>query len=380
MLSYGRQFIDDDIKAVTDVLRSDFLTCGPAVETFEKALCDVTSAQYAVACSNGTTALHLACLAIDLQADEVVIVPSLTFLATANAPRYQGAQVVFCDVDPSTGLMNAETFSEAIERCHKHGLKPKAVFPVHIAGQLVDLSEIKGIADKHDIRVIADSCHAIGGYYKDSAVGACQFEDMSVFSFHPVKTIAMGEGGAITTNNKDYADKMRVLRSHGMVKTPENGPWSYEMAELGYNYRVSDINCTLGTSQLKKLKKFTEKRQALVDTYNDLLNGASPYIQTPVEMDYSKPGWHLYALRIDFSGLGRSRAELMNYLFEREIGTQVHYIPVHSQPYYTALYGDLSLPGAQTYYECSLSFPLFYQMEKEDVERVVETLLSFVHQ
>ena len=372
-LPYGRQCIDeDDIKAVVETLRSDFLTTGPKVQEFEENLCEATGAKYAVACSSGTTALHLAALAHGIQKDDFVIVPSLTFLASANAARYCGAHIIFSDVNPQTGLMETKHFEEALSKAEDKDVR--AVFPVHLKGQSVDLKALSERAKHHNIKIIADACHTIGGKINDKPVGACEYEDASAFSFHPVKTIATGEGGVVTTNDESIANHMRTLRHHGMINQGAGGPWTYEMSELGYNYRITDIQCALGISQLKKLKTFVKKRQDLVRSYNKELSNYSAHIQTPIEQSYSNPAWHLYALQIDFKALGITRAELMNALKEEGIGTQVHYIPVHTQPYYKELYGEMFLPGAMEYYEKTLSFPLYPSMTAEDVVFVTNTL------
>ncbi len=379
MLPYGKQSIgDEDINAVVEVLKSDFLTKGPVVEAFEAELCKVTGARHAIACCNGTAALHLASLAVGIKEGQGVIVPTLTFLATANAPHYNGAEIIFCDVDPRTGLMTAENFQQALHQAQKRGVKVSAVFPVHLNGQCADLSEIRKIANSQKIKVIADSCHAIGGIYKGKSVGSCEFEDISAFSFHPVKTIAMGEGGALTTNDDSLAEKMRNLRTHNMTPAPDKGPWYYEMHEPGYNYRASDINCALGLSQLKKLSRFVEKRCALFQIYSEALKDLSPKVLPPHLHDYNTPAWHLYAVRFDFDAIGMSRGDFMLKLRERDVGTQVHYVPVHQQPYYKKLYGEQDLPGAQEYYDKALSLPLYVDMSEGDVFKVVETIKSII--
>lgn len=373
MLPYGRQSIDeDDIDAVAQTLRSDYLTTGPQVAAFEAALCEATGAAHAAVCGNGTQALHLAMLALDLKDGDAVVVPSLTFLATANAVRYCGADVIFCDVNPDTGLMEDVHLEEALKRAGDKAVK--AVVPVHLKGQCVDSAAIKAVADKHDLRMVIDTCHALGSTYGSHKAGSCDHEDMAAFSFHPVKTIAMGEGGAVTTNNPVWAEKMARLRSHGMRKTPDMAPWVYDMPELGYNYRASDIHCALGVSQMKKLDAFVEKRRALAALYTSLLEPFAPVITPPARLNYCNPAWHLYAVQIDFAALGIDRAALMTRLMEKDVGTQVHYIPVHQQPYYTDRYGSLDLPGAQHYYDRTLSLPLFPAMEEKDVRYVVEML------
>ncbi len=375
-LPYGRQCIDDDdIKAVSESLRGDYLTTGPKVAEFEEILCQKTDAKYAIALNNGTTALHLACAAANLGPGDVAIVPTVTFLATANGARYCGADVVFADVDPDTGLMTAETLQAALKEANG---KAKAVLPVHLAGQCVDLESIKEIADRNNLKIITDSCHALGSEYsvngKWQKAGSCAIEDMATFSFHPVKTIAMGEGGAITTNDNEVATRLKRLRHHGMQMRPDIAPWFYEMPELGYNYREPDILCALGISQMKKLDKFLDRRAELVALYNKHLTKLAPHVLPPKAISKGRVGWHLYAARINFDEMGVTRKAVMEKLKERGIGTQVHYIPVHTQQYYAGLYGTKVLEGAKTYYERTLSLPLFPTMKDEDVLYVVENL------
>lgn len=378
-LPYGRQTIEeDDIEAVSETLRSDFLTTGPKVQEFEEALRKATGAKHAIAVANGTVAPHLACIMAGLDSDCYAIVPSITFLATANAPRYCGAHVIFSDVDPETGLMTAQNFEDALNKAHKENKKVKAVLPVHLTGQPADLKSIRALADQHDITVIADSCHALGSHYDGHPVGAGIVEHFSTFSFHPVKTIAMGEGGAVTTNNDMAAQKIRELRHHGMIPMPENGPWFHEMRELGYNYRLSDIQCALGVSQLSKLDQFLKCRAEIVAMYDEGFKGLAPVLQIPKRASDEFIGWHLYALKIDFDALGISRADFMGKLKEKNIGSQVHYIPIHTQPYYQGLYGQQSLVGAEHYYEKTLSIPLYPTMTNEDASFVIENIKALV--
>jgi len=385
-LPYGLHLIDDDdVDAVVAVLKSDFLTTGPATEAFEDALASRTNARHAVSCSSGTAALHLATLALNLGPGDCVIVPSITFLATANAARYVGADVVFADVDPDTGLMGPDEFRSALKIAND---RAKAVIPVHLAGQNPDMQEIAGIARENNIAVIEDACHALGSVYDGKKVGGCADSDMAVFSFHPVKTVAMGEGGAITTNDEELAKRMRSLRSHGMTRTPadftnsdlafeETGmanPWYYEMPEMGFNFRASDIHCALGLSQLNKLTALVTRRRELASLYDTVLDTLSAHISPVGRTPGSIPAWHLYISLIDFDAAGISRSLLMRQLHDRGIGTQVHYIPVHHQPYYRGLYGETSLPGADAYYSRCLSLPLHPGMENRDVERVADAL------
>lgn len=383
-LPYGRQCIDDDdVATVVDALKSDWLTTGPAVEAFEAELAKRVGAQYAVSCSSGTAALHLAALALGLGDGDRVAVPTMTFLATANAARYVGAEVAFTDVDPETGLMGADHLLDALGRHDDI----KAVFPVHLNGPSVDMAAVSKIARARGLYIVEDGCHALG----TPGVGACEHSDMTVFSFHPVKTVAMGEGGAITTNDETLYKRLKQFRSHGMVRDIESlseldqaldgegavNPWYHEMHELGFNYRASDINCALGLSQLRKLDQFVARRQALLARYRELLVPLAPMVLPPVDADAA---WHLCAVRIDFAKAGISRAAMMNELRNQGIGTQVHYLPVHRQPYYRQRYGELSLAGADTYYKRALSLPLFFDMIDGDVERVVTVISTILKQ
>lgn len=372
MIPYGRQKIDeDDIAAVTEVLRQDFLTTGPKVEEFENALSKLTTAKHVISCSSATTALHLASMSLGLGPGDAVIVPSITFLATANSIRYTGADVIFCDVDPDTGLMTKENLEDSLSRANQN--KIKAVYPVHLTGQCVDLSAIRKVADKNDLKIVADSCHAIGGLVNGHPVGACHYEDISTFSFHPVKTIASGEGGCVITNDDHLAEHIKKLRSHGMQPNPEEGPWAYTMDELGYNYRITDIQCALGLSQLQKLGEFAKRRREIVKRYDELLLGINN-LETVKTLSHSDAVRHLYSVLIDFDQAGISRAEFMLKLREKGIGSQVHYIPVHKQPYYEKLYGNLKLPGAEQYYRKTLSLPLYPGLTDEDINKVVASV------
>lgn len=394
-LPYGRQLIEeDDITAVVEVLRGDWLTTGPAVDAFEAALCEASEAPHAVACMNGTAALHLAALALDLAPGDRVIVPSITFLATANAVRLAGGEVVFADCDPDSGLMEAAHLAEALERAAKTGGAPvKAVFPVHLTGQCADLPAIHDLAAHHGLAVVDDAAHAIGSRYRAAdgrsrPIGDGRLTAMTTFSFHPVKTIAMGEGGAVTTADAALAERLRRLRSHGMSRdgaemqnaalafddTGNVNPWYYEMAEVGLNYRVTDIQCALGLSQMKKLDRFVTRRRSLAARYDRLLADLAPLLQPITRSPACEPAWHIHPVLIDFEAAGINRAKLMQDLRAQGIGTQVHYIPVHLQPYYRQRYGALSLPGAERYYARTLTLPLFAGMADDDVDRVAAAL------
>ena len=376
MLPYGvQQITEKDIEAVIRALKSKLLTTGPLVEKFEKKIAETTAAKYAVAVSSGTAALHLACLASGLGRGDVAIVPAISFLATANAVRYCGAEVLFCDVDPTTGLMTEETFNDAIEEATRKNLRIKVVLPVHITGRTVDLVKIKKVCASRKIKLIADSCHAIGGEYNGLPVGAARIEDMSTFSFHPIKTIVTGEGGAVTTCDEKIFQYLKKMRNHGMVRKKSKDLWVYELHELGYNYRLTDFQCALGISQLSRLKDTVKKRQQLVNFYNERIEELSEHLKMPKSSSQlTRVGWHLYSPRIDFKKLGVSRREFMKRLSDKGIGSQVHYIPINSQPYYKKRYGYRKLFGADTYYKNTLSLPLHNNMEEGDVRKVLRAL------
>ena len=385
-LPYGRQQIDDDdVAAVAEVLRSGWLTTGPAVTAFEEDFAAAVDAPFAVACNSGTAGLHLACLALGLGEGDSVVVPANTFVATANAVRYVGATVRLADIDPETGLMRPEDLEAAIAR---PGPPVKAVHPVHFAGNAADMPALAEIARSHGAAIVEDACHALGTRYDVASevpakIGSCRHADMAVFSMHPVKTITMGEGGVVTTRRPDLHRRLAQFRTHGISRDPasfvnkemafdERGkpnPWYYEAQDLGFNYRASDINCALGKSQLAKLPVFAERRRALAKRYDRLLERLAPVVRPLRRNAGSDPVLHLYVVLIDFAALGLSRSALMAELQAAGVGTQVHYIPVHRQPLYQGT--APLLPGADAYYQRCLSLPLFAGMADEDVDRVV---------
>jgi UDP-4-amino-4,6-dideoxy-N-acetyl-beta-L-altrosamine transaminase len=388
-IPYGRHLVDqEDIKAVEAVLRGDWLTCGSVVEAFEQKLCEITKAPYAISCSNGTTALHLALLALGIGHGDVVVVPAITFLASANAARYVGADVIFADVDADTGLMTPDTLENAIKQ-YKDPSKIKAVVNVHLAGQCEDLEAIGEVAKKYQLFVIEDAAHAIGTQYINNSgqkfpIGSNQYSDLTTFSFHPVKTIATGEGGAVTCKSSQMADKLKLLRSHGMIRNKDHwqypdqafdesdipNPWYYEMQDLGFNYRISDINCALGLNQLTKLEQFKQRRKEISERYDASFKDVA-YLTPLKKHAFSDTAWHLYILNIDFEALGKSRASIMHSLRENQIGTQVHYIPLYRQPYYQKLYNSKQLPGAEDYYARCLSIPLYAGLADELQNRII---------
>jgi UDP-4-amino-4,6-dideoxy-N-acetyl-beta-L-altrosamine transaminase len=394
-LPYGRQHIDEgDIAAVVAALKSDWLTTGPKVEAFEAALAKMVGASSAVVCSSGTAALHLAAIACDLAPRDAVIVPAMTFAATANAVRFVGAEVVFCDVDPTSGLATPDTVAAALQRA---GGAAKSLFVVHLNGQTVDMVGIGRVARDHGVSIVEDACHAIGGASMtatgtETAVGSCVDSSMAVFSFHPVKTITSGEGGAITCRDAGLASRLKRLRNHGITRDPGEfsisqqafdadgtvNPWYYEMAELGYNYRLTDIQCALGQRQLERLSGFVTKRRQLAAMYDQVLAPLAPTVLPIRKGCHGTPAWHLYVVLIDFEAAGVSRSQAMNALKAKGIGTQVHYIPVNRQPYYLNRYGSNPLPGADSYYARCLSLPLFPGMTHQDVHDVVNTLAGIL--
>jgi len=390
VLPYGRQVIEeDDIAAVAEAMRGDFLTTGPYVGRFETQLAKTVAANHAVVCANGTAALHMAARALRLGPGSKIIVPAITFLATASAPHIAGADVIFADVDPASGLMRPQDLVDALHRAGK----VDAVFNVHLNGQCGEIEEIAAIARAHGAHIVDDACHALGtGYVCDdghvTSIGANRFCDLSVFSFHPVKAIAMGEGGAVTTNDPAMASRLVLARNHGMTRDPQAftniedafdadgvaNPWYYELIEPEFNWRANDIQCALGLSQLGKLGRFVARRRALAAAYDSKLAALAPLVRPVARTRRCLPAWHLYAVLIDFEALGLSRGQVMRRLQQHGVGSQVHYYPVYRQPYYAQRHDVGPLAGADRYYARTLSLPLFASMTEADVTFVVETL------
>ncbi len=362
MIPYGRQHItNDDIASVVAVLKSDYLTTGPLVTAFENALSRLTGAKHVVVCSNGTTALHLACLSLGICKGELGVTSPITFLASANCIEYCGGHADFTDINPESLCLDPN----ALEEYCKSGNIPKVVIPVSYAGIPADLPAIKALSGKYGFKIIEDAAHAIGSTYKFKGKtfqsGSCAHSDLAVFSFHPVKTITTGEGGAVLTNSDKLAERLRRLRSHGMAKDipiAKKAPWYYEMPEIGFNYRITDIQCALGLSQVKRIARIKKERQALVKTYNKAFQRMAGFI-TPPWPKGTSPCYHLYP--VQFTGGERVRSAVYNALLKAGIQSQVHYIPVYWQPYYAKKYGYKigMCPNAENYYRGCLSLPLF---------------------
>ena len=380
MIGYGHQYIDDsDIEAVVNVLKSDYLTQGPAVTQFEQEICKITGAKYCVSVSNATAGLHIAVAALELEEGSEGITTPNTFLASSNCMVYNNVKPVFADINPVSYNIDPEEIKK-----HVTG-KTRLLIPVHFAGLPCEMEKISEIAKKHNLHVIEDAAHAIGSQDVDGTyVGICKYSDMTVFSFHPVKTITTGEGGAVTTNDEKLYQKLLMLRSHGTTKdekllTKNPGPWYYEMQSLGFNYRMTDMQAALGHSQLQKLFFFKKRRREVVAMYNKAF-AEMKYLKTPVEPEKVSSCFHLYATQIDFSALGKTRTQIMSELREKGIGTQVHYIPVPTQPFYKETFGykDGDYPNAERYYEQELSLPLYPGLSDDDVNLVIKAVKEVI--
>ena len=395
MIPYGRQWlISSDINAVTDVLTSNYITQGPKVELFEKSLREYCGATYAKVVNSGTSALHIACLAAGITSGDEVITSPITFVASANGVAYCGGRPVFSDIDKRTYNLDPERLGKAINS------KTKAVIPVHFAGQSCDMEKIFDLVKKaakkygHKIFIIEDACHALGSKYKGKMVGSSVYSDMTIFSFHPVKHVTTAEGGAVLTNDKDLDDKLQKFRSHGIVNSLDKiinidsaydqspnkekrlKTWYYEQIALGYNYRMNDVQSALGISQMQRLDLFVKKRRQIVNTYNQAFQNVE-HIQIPFESSACDSNFHLYVLLFDFEKINISRAEYMFRLRKKGILTQVHYIPVHTQPYYQKNFGTAwgDFPAAEAYYNQCLSIPLYPRMTQKEVQKVIDDVI-----
>ncbi len=382
MIPYGHQDVtEEDIKAVEEVLRSDWLTQGPTIEKFERSVTEFCSASNALAVCNATTALHLACRALDLGPGDWLWTTPNTFVASANCALYCGASVDFVDIDPQSYNMSIVALRDKLESAKQSGRLPKIVVPVHFAGQPCQMREIRQLGEKYKFAIIEDAAHAIGSVYLDGVVGNCRFSDITVFSFHPVKIITTGEGGMVVTNNPKLAAKIRLLRSHGITRElpgmvgDSDGAWYYEQVDLGYNYRMTDIQAALGASQMKRIASFVDRRRYLAGRYGTLLAGLP--LKLPMQHPDTSSAYHLYVVRV--LGGPRERRRIFDGMRSAGVGVNVHYIPVHLQPYYQRLgfrRGDY--PNAEHYYGEALSLPLYPGLSDTDQNYIVETLKSLL--
>lgn len=378
-IPYGHHWIDkDDIKEVVKVLESDWITQGPKIKEFEDSLCKYTGAKYAVAVSSGTAALHIACLAAEIGKGDEVITSPITFVASANCVLYCGGKPVFADIQEDTINIDPKEIKKKITR------RTKAIIPVHFAGHPCDLQEINRIVKKHNLIVIEDAAHALGAEYKGSKIGSCKYSDMTIFSFHPVKSITTGEGGAILTNRKDLYEKLLLLRNHGITKDPmkflnpyylslNTDSWYYEMQYLGFNYRITDFQCALGISQLKKFNGFLKRRREIAEIYREALKD-NEYLDLLKEKKYVKSSYHLYLVRLKDKYKFRKK-EIFYKLRKMGLGVQVHYIPVYLQPYYQRLgYKKEICPKAEDFYQREITVPVYQSMSNKDVKYVIKIL------
>lgn len=383
-IPYGRQSISSsDIQAVSHVLRSDFLTQGPVVPKFEAALSHRCGAKFAVAMNSATSALHVACMALGVQPGDRVWTSPITFVASANCARYCGADIEFVDIDPLTYNMCPSRLEAKLVAARRTGTLPKVVIPVHLAGQSCDMAAIHELAKEYGFSTIEDASHAVGGTYKGDPVGSCQFSDITVFSFHPVKIITTGEGGMALTNDKLLANTMSRLRTHGITRDatemqsiPE-GSWYYEQLDLGYNYRLTDIAAALGISQSNRIDEFVSRRHEIANTYNDMFANTS--VRRPWQHPDSYSAFHLYIARVDFSSLNTTQKDVFGELRAKGIMVNLHYIPVYRQPYYQQFgYSGADYPESEKYYAEAISLPIFPDLNDSEQIFVAQTLLATI--
>lgn len=380
MIPYGRQDISEaDIQAVVDVLRSDFLTQGPAVPAFESAVASYCSAQHAIAVNSATSALHIACLALGVGKGDIVWTSPITFVATANCALYCGAEVDFVDIDPLTYNMSVQALAKKLAIAKSTGKLPKIVLPVHLCGQPCEMAAIHTLSQQYGFKIIEDASHAIGGRYLDDPIGNCKFSDITVFSFHPVKIITTGEGGVATTNNAALASKMRLLRSHGITRdanqmTRESeGPWYYQQIELGFNYRMTDMQAALGLSQMQRLDAFVAQRHEISSRYDVLLAGLP--VVTPCQHQDSYSALHLYVIRLKLEEINQTHKEVFSALRAYDIGVNLHYIPIYQQPYFEQFgYQKNQYPEAEQYYAEAISLPMYTGLTQAQQNYVIDTL------
>lgn len=384
MIPYGKQDITQaDIDAVVNVLKSDFLTQGPQVPAFERALMDSTGANHALAVNSATSALHIACLALELGAGDRLWTTPVTFVASANCGLYCGASVDFVDIDPATYNLCPVALKEKLIRAKKEGVLPKVLVAVHLCGQPCDMKAIHALSIEYGFKVIEDASHAIGGRYLEQPIGSCEYSDITVFSFHPVKIVTTAEGGATLTNSKALADKMALYRSHGitrdeaLMENASHGGWYYEQVDLGFNYRMTELQAALGVSQMSRLSEFVTARHELAVRYYDKL--ASLPIILPYQLPNTYSGLHLYVIRLNLNEISKTHKEVFDELRENGIGVNLHYIPVHLQPYYQKMgFKQGDFPNAESYYSNAISLPMFHGMTHEQQDEVISKLTQIL--
>jgi len=379
MIPYGHQEItQSDIDAVTKVLQSDFLTQGSVVPKFEKSVADYCGVKYGVATNSATSSLHIACLALGLKEGDYLWTSPITFVASANCGLYCGAKVDFVDIDPETYNLSPQFLEEKLIQAEKDNKLPKIVVPVHFAGQSCEMEKIHQLSQKYRFKIIEDASHAIGGKYKNRPIGNCQYSDITVFSFHPVKIITTGEGGMAVTNNQNLSDRMSLLRSHGITRDLDqmthepDGDWYYQQIELGYNYRITDIQAALGISQLQRLDKYVKKRHNIAKKYNSELEGVN--LAIPYQSKESYSSYHLYVILLH-DNISKYHKEIFTELRKRGIGVNLHYIPVYRQPYYSYIESN-NYPNSEFYYSRAISLPIYPTLTTKDQNYIIEELLN----
>jgi UDP-4-amino-4,6-dideoxy-N-acetyl-beta-L-altrosamine transaminase len=380
MIPYGKQDINQtDIDSVVDVLQSDFLTQGPQVPLFEKTVSDYCSAEFGVAVNSATSALHIACLALGLGKGDWLWTSPNSFVASANCGLYCDAQVNFVDIDPQTYNLSATELERKLIQAKQDNKLPKIVIPVHFAGQSCNMKRIHSLSQEYGFKIIEDASHAIGGKYLNKPIGCCQYSDITVFSFHPVKIITTAEGGLATTNDKELSERMQLFRSHGVTRDPKlmtkesTGEWYYQQVDLGFNYRMTELQAALGVSQMRRLNEFVSKRHILQERYNFLL-GSLPVVKPYQDQD-SYSALHLYPIQVNLDSIDKNRQQIFDELRKNGIGANVHYIPIHTQPYYLQLgFKEGDFPNSEAYYNRVISLPLFHNMTLEQQDEVCNTL------